>query len=484
MTRQRLYSVLCATSAGGALWAAAIAVTGGGAVALGPISISSSSLNRPLMLAAASGLIAWALSLARTPREMRESPPGRKGAFILLLAVMAVVLNLLLLAQPSPPPKVHACQFVNPIGYGLVHFLNCDSPEYLGLAKDPTLVATHTVLQGRPLSFGLPHLVAQALRIVPYIDTYGPYRPYAREFVAYLLINLTALLLAMVCFTRALEAGTGAPAGIELLASLVALSANDVTKLFFWTPHTQIFNLLMPCLAVYLSFRLLTRGAPWGPMRALLTGLGFGVSLLLYGAFAVPVLCIGAIHVLVYRRLWPAVLVCGGALLIYAGWAATSLWLLGSFHNHEVELYRQFVWIADCARVSLASCGPDAQTRMLAFFNTVTPVIVVPALLVIGCRVARYIRPGDGDPPRPAAALGQAIAFTFVTSALFMAMMGAYAPRLCWQLVPPLLLLAAMEFHALRQSHPNARMGRVNVGIAAICVAYVAILAARHGPYN
>ena len=484
MTLPRSFQIFCGLSAAVALWAIAVAISNGIEIHLAGITISSRSAAHPLLLATACGLVAWALLVARTPDEARQARPVRPWQFLSLLVLLVIAVNVLLLAQPSPPPPpFNGCLFEYPGLRGFRHFLNCDSPEYLGLAQDPSLVWTHGILQGRPLSFGLPWAVAQLLRLVPFLETSGPYTPYAREFTAFVLINLFALTAALVCFTRLLEWGTGVRPGIELLLSLVVLAANDVTKLFFWTPHTQIFILLVPCLTMYLSFRLLTRGAPLGATHALLAGLGLGIGALLYGAFLIPALAIASIHVLIFRRVWPAVLVCVAALLPYALWAATVYALIGSFHNHEDNMYRHFLWMADCAKVSLASCVPATRDNVLTLFGMAAPILVVPAVLAVLLRLARYIWPGDGH-PAPSPALGRAIAFTLGTITLFLLLMGRYAPRLCWFLVPPILLMIAFELQALRLSHPRARLRGLNVSIALACVTYVALLAARQGPYQ
>lgn len=194
MTRPRAYTALCVLSVIAALWAIGVAllVT---APAPGAPQHPIQSPYYPLVLAIASGLSAWAVSIG-APDQMRASPPPRRGRFVARLAVLMVVLNVLLLAQPAPPPTLNACQFVNPLGWGFHHFLNCDSPEYLGLAKDPSLVRTHGILQARPLSFGIPYLMSQPLRFVFRLEKAGPYRPYAPQFVSYLFVNLAALLAA------------------------------------------------------------------------------------------------------------------------------------------------------------------------------------------------------------------------------------------------------------------------------------------------
>ena len=484
MMRPRAVRVLSGIAGTAALWAVAVSLSHGGQSSFAGLEFTTRSPYRPLLVSAACGLLAWAMTLARTPDEAREAPPTRPARFVSLVALMIVTLNLLLLAQPPPPPPpFNGCFFDTDMGRGFHHFLNCDSPEYLGLAKDPSLVWTHGILQARPLSFTLPYLLSQPLRLVPRLEKAGPYRPYAREFVAFLLINLAALTSALLCFARVLNAGTGSRSGIELMPALVLLGANDVTKFFFWTPHTQVFILLMPCLSMYLVWRVLRRGAPLGVVQAVWLGLSLGVGALIYGAFLIPALCLAVAHVLVYRRVWPAVAVGAATLVPYAGWAAFVYARIGSFINWEATFYRHFLWIADCARVSLASCGPVARDNWITFFTTAAPVLVVPALLLFGFRIARYMWPGEAIPVRPRE-LGQTIAVTFVTTVVFMMLEGRYFPRLCWLLVPPILMAAVVEFQALRISHPRARFTAVNVVVALILITYVALLAARQGPYT
>jgi hypothetical protein len=101
-------------------------------------------------VAVACGLLAWALA-DRSPER-----PHRGIRFALVLLAMVIGLDLLLQMQPPPPPGVNACLFDYPLRYGFRFFLNCDSPEFLGLAGDPSLVFTHPFRESRPLSFALP----------------------------------------------------------------------------------------------------------------------------------------------------------------------------------------------------------------------------------------------------------------------------------------------------------------------------------------
>lgn len=470
-------SVVCALLA---LW---VAATGGGALDIGAFRlISARTPKNPLLAAIVLGLIAWALALASAaPLERRH----RRGiGFAAASGALVLALNAYLLAQPAPPPDVDNCLFETPLGWGFRHLVNCDSPEFLALAFEPSLVFTHTNRQGRPLSFGWAYAVARPLRwIFPRLTMPGPLGERTHEFVAYVLINVVLLVCAFLCFTWVLEAGTGCRAGPELLCGLVALGANDVTKLFFWTPHVQIFNLVIPCLSVYLAFRLLERQRALTPVQALGLGGALGIGLLTYGSFVIPLAVAGLIQLAAYRRLLPAVVTGVAAVAPYAAWMAMVTARTGSFYNHEVAAYRQFIWMGDCAAAGVDACLPVVAANFRMFFNTAAPVVAIPLLLVVLSVMANqhWGQPVAVLPARRA--LQQSIALTFVITLTFLALMGFYVPRLAWLLVPPLVLAIVLEVQGIvRAQRVSARW--LALAAVALSLTHLLTLAARQGPYQ
>ena len=479
---RRGLTALCVLAA---LWAIVVWVTAGGEVQLGPFRLSSHSPRNPLLLSLVSGLAAWATSMLDESAG-GAARRGRGAGFVVLIGLMALGLNVLMLAQPAMPTDKDYCMTDNPIGRGFRLLFTCDSYEFLVLAKEPArVVTTSGVRQSRPLSFGLAYLIAQPIHFLPRITRTGPYRLLRPEYISYLIINFALIVVAMVWFTSLLQADVNAPAGPELLFSLVVLSVNDITKVFFWSPHTQVYNLFIPCLTMYVTFRLIRRGEPLRTAQAALLGLAFGAGILIYGAFLIPVLSAVAIQLFLYRRLVPAVLVGAVTFVPYAAWVMFVRALTGSFYAHEVAKYRQYVWIADCAADGIAACGPVVTKNFWTFFTMAAPVILVPLVLVFCSRVARYVRPGPEPVPQSTLhALGLAIAMTFGITLVFLAMMGFYVQRLNWLLLPPILLALAVELRALRLSVPRRATWRFDASVVAVAVAYIVVLLERQGPYN
>src|SRR5688572_18485387 len=249
--------------------------------------------------------------------------------------------------------------------------------------------------------------------------------------------------------------------------------------MFLWNPHTQILNILLPVLTIYLNLRLLERGSALTVPMAIGLGAVFGAGLMTYGSFFVPLLCVIGIQWFVYRRLWPGLLTGATAVLLYACWVGVVYWRAGSFYSHEVDQYRQFVWMADCVRAGAQTCRATLATNWVNLFNATAQVITVPALLAIGCRVARAICTAEGDPVSMPRTLLQASALAWVVTFVFVALAGFYSPRLSWLLVPPILMLVAIEGGALWRLARVRRPVVVSTALTTICIGYMLILASR-----
>ena len=77
-----------------------------------------------------------------------------------------------------------------------------------------------------------------------------------------------------------------------------------------------------------------------------------------------------------------------------------------------------------------------------------------------------------------------AIALTLGISTVFLALMGFYAARLCWLLMPPLLLMLAFDMKALRLTLKAPDRWRFKAVVLAGVTVYVLQLVLREGPYS
>src|ERR1700704_5699211 len=229
-----------------------------------------------------------------------------------LFLIGFALLSLGLLIGPRVPDAdagancIGNVELPGPFGFAL----NCDSPEFLWLARDPSGLLFHVnSRQSRPGMILLAALVQAPLSLVlpadgpptpVYQGLYDPIavsRSFTRDrpaYFAYLLLNFGILLASFQALRLAIErwhrVRTGA-AAIILVATGLLLVANDVTKAFVWSPHTQMFNILVPVLAVLATQRAFADGRI-ARNFALGMGLLSGIGMTIYPVFVVIPACL------------------------------------------------------------------------------------------------------------------------------------------------------------------------------------------------
>ena len=173
------------------------------------------------------------------------------------------------------------------------------------------------------------------------------------------------------------------------------------------------------------------------------------------------------------------------AVATYGAWVVFVRQTAGFFYSHETEMYRQFVWIADCAAVGLDRCAPKLRDNAWAFVNTLGHITLVPLTLICATRVARYMWSGGGDATVPVhRGVGLALVFHVAVTAAFLALMGGYIPRMYWLLIPALLLVLAIELQQLRAALPRPGQRGLTAVVFVASLLYLLVLVSRQGPYT
>src|SRR6185295_10933867 len=131
---------------------------------------------------------------------------------ILVAGLLVTIAVVLFLFQPLPEPsELQYCGTPTQVWGPLNVFVNCDSGEFLLLAKHPSLLLTpaHRTRQNRPLYAALGWTLARPLRALgaePVGRTGRLYGDYLPEYGAFLLLNWVLLVASVVLFTRLLDA--------------------------------------------------------------------------------------------------------------------------------------------------------------------------------------------------------------------------------------------------------------------------------------
>lgn len=228
---------------------------------------------------------------------------------------------------------------------GLSFIFNCDSALFMQDSQRPErLFEANTSYQDRPLYPLLAHFLALLLGIffrgerIFTNDSGEAIEFQYAHLLSYWTIHFVVILGALYLLLRALERFPQlSPISRLAIVSLVFL--NDVTKGFFWTPHTQIFSILLVAFAIY----------SWEKFSLDEVNHRFELIWFLSAAlliFFYPILCL-ALVIPVFANFRRYIVIASSTLMPYLLYPRILVFLGGTYRNPQVEDANQFVWILD-----------------------------------------------------------------------------------------------------------------------------------------
>lgn len=237
--------------------------------------------------------------------------------------------------------------------------LSCDSNYFVWLSVSPHhLYDAKAARQSRPGVVFITFLMAQPLRPLANLPRWiGMPEPaaqknqwgYAREiwareaptFLAYIVFNFALLIATFWFLLRAIEpfGPSGAWAGIGVGAIASLLTANVVTKMFLWSPHTQLFNIFVPVFAIVAAVSILQSGLT--RRQAIVFGLIIGVGMTVYPVFPIALALIVLAALLRRSRDTAANLavLLAYSVVPYLIWYSFVRLKTGDFYSHEIHGY-------------------------------------------------------------------------------------------------------------------------------------------------
>jgi hypothetical protein len=300
----------------------------------------------------------------------------------------------------------------------------------------------------------------------------SPLDPY---YAGYLVFNWLALFTASLLFLRLPLGLSGFSMGSLVTATLLVI--NGVTRWFFWTPHLQILNVLVPMISIGVCVGLRSRPPRERPRYFITTGFFSGLGSLVYGASILIVASATvAIVVAEWRSKRPIL-----AAVVASGWIAFAIPPLiwreyvvsrtGSFYMHETAQYHQFVWIAESARLGFPTLITDVANNLARFGKTLWPVLA-PLVALLGMLFLAFpkARTIENDPQTRNVEM--AVGAFVLVAVPFFSLMGFYAARLSWELAPPVAVLISMQLNRILESATPRRRGVMAPIIVLACVAY------------
>lgn len=415
----------------------------------------------------------------------------------LLSLVILIVIVVSFLFSPSPLShhKYHGkhMSFGNYIGFTI----NGDSWDYIDAASRPGIILSqeHTrtarplfVLAGSTMGFPIyctgqliNKLIPDSQRLTNHQVTYISY------FLGFLILNFVvlagALWILSSIFSTSLKLNL-----LQHSALVIFCCAPPVVKTFFWTPHQQMFYLFTPVFGIWLGSKIIQKGYK----HYLISNLLAGILVLAYANF----FFLAPLWILAYawsekkhgtplRAKW--FLRCGAGLLIL--FSPSLFWMLlvvmvnGSYYLHEVEHFRQFVWLLDIFTVPFNEYVHQVTLNVANYLKTLVEVGREFWLLWIGgigVLVSVLLRGSSKEINNYQKKIIILSLISLICTLLFFGLMGYYKPRLTVTIIPSLAVL----IFAATNSFPGYLRKYSGVILLALSLAHFFILVTGHGPYS
>jgi hypothetical protein len=424
-------------------------------------------------------------------------------------ALAAIMLGLFVGPRVPDERQADFCvvnvHLVGPFGISL----NCDSPEFLRLARDPAaLLEPQNTRQSRPGLVGAAALLA--LPLAPLADLAAragaraaradidPGRvanSLARDFpgyVAYIGLNVAFLLLSFGLFRRICAPLAATSDSTAIAVSIgVLLIANDAVKAFGWSPHNQMFNILVPIFALYVCVRA-AEGALAGRRFALLTGLATGLGMTAYPLFVIVVPCalVGGLADIALRRRPPRgpainlALLAALAVLPEAVWYGFVRLETGGFYQHEMAR-GQVTWMLESAQGGVGALAAAWAQNFVELLTMAAEQAIPLAGLLLVLAVAGIANPANAFAAMRRQALIAASAILVAVVVLaFYATVGFIVPRLAFAAIPPLLVAAGAAALAVSAGLSRAQRRALGLAYLAIAVGQSIFMIVKDGPYS
>jgi len=442
------------------------------------------------------------------PPPAKRRAPRRWVRDAVAAAVLVTVAEILILVSPGPPPERFEEFCVRDFTIrGPAHITaSCDAAAYLMLANRPgrMLRPEWPWGQNRPLYAGAGWVLAIPFRALGFDslparlfgDRVRPgsdearYLGYGAEYAGFLLFNWLLLVASVLLLRRVLAARTIFDTPMILPVAL--LLVNQVTRGFFWTPHLQILNVFAPILSVQLLLWMQQRLPAMTWRDVSLIGLALGVASLMYGIFAMTVsaaslgLIFGdggnAMRTRPRATLSSVALLMGSFFVPVVAWSTFAGALAGSYTSPETAAYREFVWVADSFARGANVFLTDLVHHLDRYLSTVPGIVAFPTVTLAALSMTFYALGAARIPVAREKMLGRAILLCVVADVVFYALMGYYALRLTWSIVPLLAILIGMEIGSLERALAGRARSALRLVTVVVALCYAAFSYA--SPYN
>lgn len=354
--------------------------------------------------------------------------------------------------------------------------MNCDAIEYMGGSVQPGyLFKTNYSRQSRPLYLLSGSIIGYSIYYLStpfhnsinkmagsWFENQVPEKEislYLSHYTGLVFINLLVLVFSLIVFEKIITKITGHWKNGNWLkyGLMLLLLSNHITKTFFWTPHQQLFNTLLPLLCIWLFFKVINTNH--SVTKQLFISFLLGLSLLFYGSFLLLLLIL--IFSIFYKSkvIKKEKLIKGlnPALSNSAAFIAPLLiWILilkitgRNFYSHETDFFREFIWVFDALKDPERNLLNELSINFSTYIKT-TGIIIFPVIFLIVSYFITLRKSHSFD------SNFYSIIFILITFLLFLFFffLGYYTDRLTYTFCPLFITYAALLLN--RQTLSNLK---------------------------
>ncbi len=285
-------------------------------------------------------------------------------------------------------PLDHPCGRVLDINSVMSVLINCDSAVYMKDAQNPIrLVNGESVYQDRPIPTLLVAMLAKFWHFLNLPDYYREVQGNSGQIVTYSLVTyiiflaLSAAIFSMACYLGLkslfqLQQKLDIPAEIFISSSfifVIVVAMNEITKTFFWTPGSQMFNLLLPVYAFYLityNYKDITYKFYFSQTLML--------SLLLF-SYAFFIILLVPLVLAKWNKLRNRLLLCSVPIIAYLSYPFLLNQFRGTYNNFAVGYRRMYIWVIDAYKQDKFF---EKISEFLGYFLESIPVLPTVLMLI------------------------------------------------------------------------------------------------------
>lgn len=338
--------------------------------------------------------------------------------------------------------------------------IDCDAQYFLLDSQDPMRTLNgQSPLLDRPLHSFIVFMLSKVFSLVgipggpiTYLGEDGiPQTYYLLNYGIFIGLNAIILFASMFLVLKVMLVSRIAEnkySKLILLATIVMIAQNPISREFFWTPHSQIFNIFIPCLIFYLvQENFVVSKRSYLVLMVLISTL-----LLIYPTFfvVIPIFFIKTLRSLGKTK----------AMLISIATLPKLLWpsilslLGGNYYDIAIQSNRRFLWVIDSFESKslikdFAHNGSSFLHSLPGLWVLVTMIVVALGLLGLNTQFAQ------GGFLKSQYFRDSALAFGIYFSAI--ALMGEYFPRFS---TGPVILMSLI---ILKEAAVIEKFGRYRV---------------------